>query len=64
MLTPKQVAWAAQHDWFSRELRGFLWDEPTGRIEVIERYTVDGVMHEQVRIWDGTFRELRAWAGY
>ena len=56
-LTPSQVLWAKSHDWFIH-MQGDM-------VVVCDRY-VDrfGRLHERTIIWDGTFAELRRWAGY
>lgn len=51
MLTPKQIAWAATHDWFVRDLG-------TGRIIIRDDITGEHI------IWTESFKELRDWAGY
>jgi hypothetical protein len=62
MLTPQQIKWAGQHDWF-------VADMGNGTIQICDRWSQlhkDGTVthHEQVRVWDGSFRSLRNWAGY
>ena len=54
MLTERQVAWAATHDWFVAE-------KGNGIIIVADRYS-DGT--EIIIEWHLSFCELREWAGY
>lgn len=57
MLTPRQIQWAREHDWF-----GGL---DAGRLIVVDRSCDgNGNFGEQVFEWRGTFEELREWAGY
>lgn len=53
-LTPNQIKWAAQHDWFVK-------DNGDHTITVADRYS-DGT--EIIMTWHLTFAELRDWAGY
>ena len=57
MLTHKQIAWAAAHDWFVR-------DNGDGTITVHDWYTIGDALFEERVTWRGSFSELRAWAGY
>jgi hypothetical protein len=58
MLNTKQIAWAAQHDWF-------ISDNADGTITVKDAYTnADGKHCETTGTWDGDFASLRTWAGY
>lgn len=55
-LTPAQVAWAREHDWF-------LSDD-CGTVTVLDCYTTaDGVYVERERTFT-SYSELRSWAGY
>lgn len=58
MLTQKQIAWAAAHDWFEAA------NDDTGTVWVREVVVRDGVaeMGPMVRFDDS--RALREWAGY
>jgi hypothetical protein len=58
-LTPEQRQWASTHDWFGHE-------NPDGTITVKERWHDPGMgrSFEQPFIWNGTFQQLRDWAGY
>ncbi len=62
-LSPQQVEWASQHDWFKS-------DNGDGTIEVYDRYSKlnkeTGAVEsfsEQIT-WVGGFKALRDWAGY
>jgi hypothetical protein len=55
--TPNQIAWIKSHDWFCHE-------GVDGSIAVYERITFRGTFSETVKLWTGSFRELRDWAGY
>ena len=57
MLTTKQIQWARSHDWF-------FADNGNGTIIVRDMFTLDGVYHEQLITWHGSFSALRDWAGY
>lgn len=57
MLTPQQIAWAKQHDWYYAI-------NPRGQLIVFDRYTKDGVAYEDTIIWTKSFAALRRWAGY
>ena len=57
-LTAQQIAWAQQHDWFSR-----IQD---GLIVVVDRWVNmnTGERGEDEIVWNKSFRALRDWAGY
>lgn len=57
-LTMAQVAWAATHDWFVRDLKN-------GCIEVVDRSfnRATGQIESHPAIF-ADFRKLREWAGY
>lgn len=60
-LTAQQINWAKSHDWFV----GMIGD----CIEVVDRYSQqhkDGTIthHENLIVWEKSFRALRDWAGY
>lgn len=59
MLTATQIRWASEHDWFER-------DNGDGTILVWDRWVnlVTGEAHHQLKAFEGTFAELREWAGY
>jgi hypothetical protein len=56
MLTPKQLKWAAEHDWCVKISDGTLI--------VADRSVMDGILYTKIYEWRGTFAELRDWAGY
>lgn len=59
-LTNIQIEWAKQHDWFASCRQG---DRPV--LFVYDRYTTsDGEYFEDLIRWDGSFEQLRLWAGY
>lgn len=61
MLTPSQITWAAQHDWFvSNNGDGTITVRDCGVLDQ------DGVYHynETIAHWTRTFKQLRDWAGY
>ncbi len=53
-LTSNQIKWASLHDWY-------VATKVDGSIIVADRYS-DG--SETIMIWQASFAELRAWAGY
>ena len=56
-MTTSQLNWAASHDWFSH-----IQD---GRLFVVDQgWNADNTFFDNVIEFTGTFRELRAWAGY
>jgi hypothetical protein len=57
MLTAKQIAWAADHDWFCESYDGFVsvWDRSWDREMRTERRQI---------LYFNNFRLLREWAGY
>lgn len=57
-LTEKQINWAKQHDWFR------FVDEDCGCIVVEDCYSQNGQLFNKKIIWNGSFSELRRWAGY
>lgn len=58
-LTRQQVAWAKSHDWF-------VGDLGNGLIQIVDRWVnvKTGERGEDLIVFDGTFAELRDWAGY
>lgn len=59
-MTPRQIRWAAQHDWF-------LFEEgvpTTGLIAVCRDVYHDGEEWREATVRFDSFAELRAWAGY
>lgn len=63
MLNRRQIAWAAQHDWFvSADIAPSAYE---GTITVRDEvHHVDTGWTVEMITWSGTFAELRAWAGY
>lgn len=59
-MTYSQVKWASQHDWYFRHCQ---IDNNEYEIEVRDRYTIDGVLHEKLVTFTD-FTELYHWAGY
>ena len=57
-LTSKQIDWAKQHDWFC-----FI-DSDCSCIVVNDCYSDHTGYHEKKMIWNGSFSDLRRWAGY
>jgi hypothetical protein len=57
MLTRAQIAWAATHDWFVRDMGD-------GTIMVRDGYTLDGVYHEELVHFRGDLKALRDFANY
>lgn len=58
MLTASQISWAMQHDWFRSV-------SPNGKLCVVDLYVdSNGVVHEDLLLWDKSFEALLAWAGY
>lgn len=57
-LTETQITWAKQHDWFK------FVDADCGCVVVEDCYTQNGKLFVNPIIWNGTFSELRRWAGY
>lgn len=58
MLTPRQIRWASQHDWFIR-------DNLDGTINVHEHYRdANGDWLTRTLTWVSTFGNLKTWAGY
>lgn len=56
-LTQAQMDWAARHDWF-------VMQDAQGLIVADRWVDTNGKYHENHVRWEGTFRELRDWAGY
>jgi hypothetical protein len=57
-LTQKQIEWAKSHDWFC-----FI-DADCNCIVVNDCYSDHTGYHEKRMIWNGSFSDLRRWAGY
>lgn len=57
VLTPRQIEWAKQHDWF-------LGARSNDTVVVEDCYILNGTSYRTSMIWTGTFAELRGWAGY
>ena len=57
-LTQAQKEWAKQHDWFR------AIEEDTGLLIVWNCYSDHNGNHKDTIIWNGSFKELRDWAGY
>lgn len=55
MLTPSQIKWASQHDWFVEAYDGFIacWDVSTHRGQT-----------SRTIVYHHDFAKLRDWAGY
>jgi len=57
-LTQQQIEWAKGHDWFRAV------EEDTDLLLVWNCYSEGGVAKKDTIIWNGSFKELRDWAGY
>lgn len=58
-LAPAQHRWAKSHDWFHD------YDTGCGILRVKDCFVdAQGVDHEVVKVFAGSFDDLRAWAGY
>lgn len=57
-LTVQQINWAKSHDWFR------MVEADTGLLVVWNIYSDHNGLHKDTIIWNGSFKELRNWAGY
>ena len=59
MFTEKQIKWCKSHDWFHDVL-------PNGNVRVIDSCVNVNTLrsYSHVVVWNGSFAELRNWAGY